>query len=216
MDSEPASRGSPVATRVRLAVLVSVGLALAAFAAAVALGASRPVASLVAGGVGLVAAGIAAQAAWAPTRDVLRAVEDGLRSCREQDYSLRLRSDRGGELGTLIGHYNEMADALRRGHSDVHARELVLDTLLQRSPIAFVLAGKAGRILYANATARRLFAGAFAPGRLLAGALEGVPDDIRAMIERKAGGIATIATDRGEEVVRVLLRDIELGTIPTQ
>jgi two-component system nitrogen regulation sensor histidine kinase NtrY len=91
---------------------------------------------------------------------------NALRATRDGDHSLRLvvRGDR--EVAELKRLYNELADAVSVGRHDVHNKEVLLDTILQRTPIAVVLLNAAGRVIYSNGAARELLAaGARLDGR---------------------------------------------------
>ena len=72
----------------------------------------------------------------------LMVVSNGVRGLRERDFSLRLTQTGSDEVSELIGLYNEVAEVLRSQRSDLYQRELLLDTILQGSPIAVVLAAR--------------------------------------------------------------------------
>lgn len=101
--------------------------------------------------------------------DELHAVlGNALAAFRDGDFSLRLavRGDR--ELAELKRLYNELADTVRADRAELHEREILLDTLLQRSPVAVLLLNQGERIIYSNAAARELLAdGARLNGHLL-------------------------------------------------
>lgn len=200
----------------RLTLLFAANVAVMA---AVSLGSERLgfslVTCLVLGGLAsLVTAPVLARAFWSPIQKTLRAVEDGLRSCREEDYSLRLRVVHKDEVGDLVVHYNAMADMLRQGHRNVFARELLLDTLLQRAPMAILLANAGGRIVYSNARARRYFGGVLLPGKRLSDAVAGLPAELREAIAQGDGGLVASGGSENEgEVYRVVQRDVTLGTV---
>jgi nitrogen fixation/metabolism regulation signal transduction histidine kinase len=52
--------------------------------------------------------------------------------------------------------YNELADAVRVDRASIHNKEILLDTILQRTPIAVVLLNAAERVIYSNTSARDL------------------------------------------------------------
>jgi two-component system nitrogen regulation sensor histidine kinase NtrY len=83
---------------------------------------------------------------------------NALSAFREGDFGLRLavRGDR--ELAELKALYNDIADAVRADRHELHQKEILLDTILQRTPVAVVLLNGAERIVYSNAAARQLFA----------------------------------------------------------
>lgn len=204
----------PVASRLTLIMTINAALIMGAAGVCAWLGLSVA-ASFVAGGLaGLCASPILARVFWSPIGETLRAVEDGLHSCRDKDYSLRLAVARRDEVGRLVGHYNHMADTLRQEHRDVFARELLLDSLLQRAPMAILLANAGGRIVYANARAKRSFGGVFLPGRRLESALSHLPPELRDAIDRGDGGLVAANNAEGhDEVYRVIQRDVALGTV---
>ncbi|KAB2897637.1 MAG: PAS domain-containing protein [Kofleriaceae bacterium] len=87
--------------------------------------------------------------------DVARAVGDGLLAYGEQDYSVRLTT-RVDDPWDLVRRFNKLGDLLRRSHDDVFQKEMMLETVLGATPTAIVLDNEAGRVVYANGTAREL------------------------------------------------------------
>ena len=208
------SQAWPAASRLTLAFVALAALCMAVFGAGVWLELPASASLVAVALAGLCAAPVLARAFWSPIEKTLRAVEDGLQSCREEDYSLRLRVARGDEVGRLVACYNAMADSLRQGHRDVFARELLLDSLLQRAPMAILLASKKGRIVYANARAKRAFGGVFLPGKRLSDALKHLPPELRDAVARGDGGLVSATREGGDdEVYRVVQREVELGTV---
>jgi two-component system, NtrC family, nitrogen regulation sensor histidine kinase NtrY len=90
-------------------------------------------------------------------------LDDGLRAFRDGDFSMRLAGGEDDDGGRVKGLYNDVADVLRAQRTDIYQKELLLDTILQRTPVAVLLTNAADRIVYSNAAARELFA---AGGRL--------------------------------------------------
>ena len=94
---------------------------------------------------------------------------NALEAFKDGDFSLRLavRGDR--ELAELKRLYNELADTVRADRQELHQKEILLDTVLQRTPVAVVLVNAAERVIYSNHAARELLAaGARLNDRLLA------------------------------------------------
>jgi two-component system nitrogen regulation sensor histidine kinase NtrY len=69
---------------------------------------------------------------------------------------LSLVADRDDELGELMTAHNELAAALRQQRAHLVQRELLLDTVMQNSPVALVLVDANDRIAYANIASRHL------------------------------------------------------------
>jgi two-component system nitrogen regulation sensor histidine kinase NtrY len=91
-----------------------------------------------------------------PIEQLLRALANTVASYREGDFSLSLVADRDDELGELMTAHNDLASALRQQRAHLVQRELLLDTVMQNSPVALVLVDANERIAYANIAARHL------------------------------------------------------------
>jgi nitrogen fixation/metabolism regulation signal transduction histidine kinase len=88
---------------------------------------------------------------------VVRAVRDGVLSLRDHDFSISIAPVPADELRELVIAYNSLGDLLRRERLDLYQRELLLDTVIQTTPLVMVLTNTAGRIVYSNIAARQLF-----------------------------------------------------------
>jgi two-component system, NtrC family, nitrogen regulation sensor histidine kinase NtrY len=91
-----------------------------------------------------------------PIQQMLRALSGTVASYREGDFSLSLVADRDDELGELMTAHNELAAALRQQRAHLVQRELLLDTVMQNSPVALILVDANDRIAYANIASRHL------------------------------------------------------------
>jgi two-component system, NtrC family, nitrogen regulation sensor histidine kinase NtrY len=88
---------------------------------------------------------------------VVQAVRDGVSSLRDHDFSISIAPVPDGELRALVTAYNSLGDLLRRERLDLYQRELLLDTVIQTTPLVMVLTNSSGRIVYSNVAARQLF-----------------------------------------------------------
>jgi two-component system nitrogen regulation sensor histidine kinase NtrY len=91
-----------------------------------------------------------------PVKQMLRALSGTVASYKEGDFSLSLAADRDDELGELMAAHNELAAALRTQRAHLVQRELLLDTVMQNSPVALLLVDANERIAIANLAARHL------------------------------------------------------------
>jgi len=115
-----------------------------------------------------VAYGVLTWRVWRSLRQqelLLDALADGLSSLRDADYSVSIAEPEDPQLGRLVTAYNGLGGRLRSQRQDLYQRELLLDTVIQASPLALILTNATGTILYANLAARQLLAG----GRKLEG-----------------------------------------------
>lgn len=151
----------------RAALALSVVAAVASVAAAAASGWLRSVAGGAA--VGVLAAGLLAlwlsRVLTRPWSRVMHAVRDGILSLRDRDFSVSVGHVSDDELGQLVAAYNSLGELMRRERLDLLHRELLLDTVIQTTPLVTVLTNAAGRVVYSNLAARQLLYG----GRKLEG-----------------------------------------------
>ncbi len=201
----------------RVAVVV---VATAAAVAAVTLAFHRWLASpALAGGAALLVT--LPPALWLTNRMLrgwsrqLRAVADGIGSLRDRDYSVSVTPAGPDEIGDLTSEYNALGDGLRRERLDLHQRELLLDTVVQTTPLALVLTNPNDHVVFGNIAARQLFRGGRKLEGLRFGELrEAAPQPLR---EAVAGGVDTLFTvseGTEAEVFHVSSRPFSLNSQP--
>jgi nitrogen fixation/metabolism regulation signal transduction histidine kinase len=88
---------------------------------------------------------------------VVHAVRDGILSLRDHDFSVSVAPTHDVELDGLTAAYNSLGELLRRERLDLYQRELLLDTVIQTTPLALVLTDAGERVMYSNVAARQLF-----------------------------------------------------------
>jgi two-component system, NtrC family, nitrogen regulation sensor histidine kinase NtrY len=152
-----------------------------------------------------------------PWSRVLRAVSDGITSMRDHDFSISIRRISNDELGDLVGAYNALGDLLRRERLDLHQRELLLDTVIQTTPLVMVLTSSSGRIVYSNIAARQLLHG----GRKLEGLdfmalIEKSPAPLREAITGNTDTLFTMDVDGEPHVYHLSQRRFHLNAQPQQ
>jgi nitrogen fixation/metabolism regulation signal transduction histidine kinase len=152
-----------------------------------------------------------------PWSRVLRAVSDGIVSMRDHDFSVSIRHISNDELGDLVTAYNALGDLLRRERLDLHQRELLLDTVIQTTPLVMVLTNTAGRIVYSNIAARQLFHG----GRKLEGLdfmglLEQSPAPLREAVTGNTDTLFTMEVEGEPQVYHLSQRRFHLNAQPQQ
>jgi nitrogen fixation/metabolism regulation signal transduction histidine kinase len=163
----------------------------------------------------LIALPIAWWAARLATRSwsqVVRAVRDGVLSLRDHDFSVSIAPVPSAELRELVSAYNSLGDLLRRERLDLYQRELLLDTVIQTTPLVMVLTNAAGRIVYSNIAARQLFQG----GRKLEGLdlpnlLESAPAPLREALSATGDTLFTMELEGDPQVYHLSQRGFLLN-----
>ena len=94
--------------------------------------------------------------ALAPAMALFRAMAGTATSYRDGDFSFSLAWNGRDELAELVDAHNLLGASLREQRLSLVQRELLLDTMVQHTPVAMVLVDAADRIVYGNLAARRL------------------------------------------------------------
>lgn len=147
----------------------------------------------------------------APILQLLRALEGAVASYRDGDFSFAVSSDRRDALGDLARLHNQLSQTLREQRQHLAQRELLLDTVVQNTPVALLLVDDAGRITYANLAARQLFN----DNRSLAGLsfdemIGAAPDELKAALKDGGDALFTVNFADGEETFHLSQRGFRL------
>ncbi|TQV70172.1 HAMP domain-containing protein [Exilibacterium tricleocarpae] len=89
------------------------------------------------------------------TRD-LTSLEIALFNLKDQNFSVSIATPQMPEIQRMARLFNQVFDQLRNERQSIYQRELLLDKVMQNSPIAVVLTDDHGVIVYANLAARKL------------------------------------------------------------
>lgn len=90
------------------------------------------------------------------SRQRIQALEDGLRSLLDRDYSLGIANSDRDSLSGVIAAYSRLNETLRDERIESLQRELLLNNVIQAASVALVLTNAKGVITYSNTTARSL------------------------------------------------------------
>jgi len=150
-----------------------------------------------------------------PVTRLLRALEGAIASYKDGDFSFSLAQTRNDELGDLLKAHNALGAALRTQRQHLVQRELLLDTVVQNTPVALVLADPHGRVAYANLAARQLFNdGRSLGGEDFPGVLERCPAPLRAAVEAREDALFTVELEGAEEYFHLSQRGFSLQGRP--
>ncbi|RJG24183.1 sensor histidine kinase [Massilia cavernae] len=136
-----------------------------------------------------------------PILSLFRALEGTVASYKDGDFSLSLHWQQNDELADLIEAHNALGDVLREQRLGLVQRELLLDTMVQNTPVAMLLVADAGAIVYANAAARRLLNdGRKMEGHQLKDILAGSAPALSEALGRGGDGLFSAGDGEDEEV----------------
>jgi nitrogen fixation/metabolism regulation signal transduction histidine kinase len=155
-----------------------------------------------------------------PILSLFRALEGTVASYRDGDFSFSLHWGQNDELSDLIDAHNALGQVLREQRLALVQRELLLDTMVQNTPVAMLLVadlanrGEQGArtIAYANLAARQLLSeGRKLEGHALNEVLEKAAPALIEALGRGGDGLFTAGEGEDEEVYHLARRNFSLN-----
>jgi two-component system nitrogen regulation sensor histidine kinase NtrY len=148
----------------------------------------------------------------APVLSMFRALSGTVSSYRDGDFSFSLAWPRNDELSDLVAAHNAIGEALREQRLMLVQRELLVDTMVQNTPVAMLLADSGGKIVYSNLAARKLLNdGRRIEGSALEDLLQRSPEALRDAIERGGDGLFAVGADDDEQIFHLARRGFRLN-----
>lgn len=197
-------------------VLFCVGIAAAAVA--IAFGVLPWLGTPVSAGLAAIAIVVPIAIVWSrlivrPVRRTLQAVSDGISSMKDRDFSVSIAPPEEPGLKSLVASYNALGSLLREERQSLYQRELLLDTVIQATPLSMVLTNANGRVVYSNLAARQTFLG----GRKLEGAsfdelLQAAPEPLRQAVASGADTLFTLEAGGESEIYHLSQRGFLLNS----
>ncbi len=157
---------------------------------------------------------------FAPIRSLFRALAGSVASYRDGDYSFGVAWHGQGELRELVDSHRELGDTLRKQRLALVQRELLLDTIVQNTPVAMVLVDPSRRIVLGNLAARKTFGdGHKLEGQSLQDLLSRTSDAVQDAFARGGDGMFTVGDDNdgdsgGEDIYHLSRRTFRLNGRP--
>ncbi len=148
-----------------------------------------------------------------PVTRTLQAVSDGITSMKDHDFSVSIGASTELELQGLVSSYNGLGQLLRDERQSLYQRELLLDTVIQATPLAMVLTNASDRVVYSNVAARQTFLG----GRKLEGLsfkelLAAAPEPLQHAAAGEQDSLFTIEGEGESEIYHLSQRGFLLNS----
>lgn len=143
---------------------------------------------------------------------LFRALAGTVGSYRDGDYSFSIRWQSDDEIGELVKAHNDLGDTLRDQRLNLVQRELLLDTMVQNTPVAMFLRVDSGPIVYSNIAARRLLnEGRKLEGYTLDSLFSGLAMPLQEAFQRGGDGLFSVGEGDAEEVYHLARRTFRLN-----
>ncbi|TFW10387.1 sensor histidine kinase [Oxalobacteraceae bacterium OM1] len=154
-----------------------------------------------------------------PVLAMFRALNGTVISYRDGDYSFSLHWPRDDEVGDLVQAHNALGDVLREQRLGLVQRELLLDTMVQNTPVAMLLVRGGGPVVFGNLAARELLnQGRRLEGMQLHDLLAQSSASLRDALARGGDGLFTVRhagdSDAEEEIYHLARRQFTLNGQP--
>lgn len=148
----------------------------------------------------------------APVNRLLQALTSGVASLRDNDFSVSIANERNDEFRQLVTAYNQLGSILRDERQNLFQRELLLDTIIQSTPLALVLTNARGAIVYSNGSAKALFGtGSRLEGHTFSDVLKNVPASMRDAMSGDRDGLFTVESNAETETYHLSQRQFDLN-----
>ena len=150
--------------------------------------------------------------AFAPMNALFRALAGSVASYHDGDFSFGLAWEGRDELAELVASHNALGDALREQRIALVQRELLLDTMVQNTPVSMVLVDPARRVVHANIAARKLLGdGHKLEGQAFDTLLAGTHEAVRDAFERGGDSMFSVGQEDSEEIYHLSRRNFRLN-----
>lgn len=146
--------------------------------------------------------------ALAPLNSLFRALAGSINTYRDGEFNFGVHWRSHDEVGELVQAHALLGEVLRQQRQDLAQRELLLDTMVQNTPVAMLLSAGGGdgvrRVVYSNLAARKLLN----DGRRLEGLrvdelMDALPAELREAIARGGDSLFAVADENDEDEEQV-------------
>jgi nitrogen fixation/metabolism regulation signal transduction histidine kinase len=143
---------------------------------------------------------------------LFRALTGTVTSYQDGDFSFSLHWPQNDELSDLVDAHNALGQVLREQRLGLVQRELLLDTMVQNTPVAMLLVSENGPIVYANVAARQLLnEGRRLEGHRIDAILRNAAQPLVDAMARGGDGLFTTGEAEEEEVYHLARRSFNLN-----
>lgn len=150
--------------------------------------------------------------ALVPMRALFRALAGTVASYRDGDFSFGITWDKASDLIELVDAHNALGTTLREQRLALVQRELLLDTMVQNTPVAMVLVDPSRRVVLGNLAARRMLGdGKRLEGRAFDDLVGDADPAVREAFARGGDGMFTVGSDDDEDIYHLSRRNFRLN-----
>lgn len=150
-----------------------------------------------------------------PLVETIDALDVGVRSFKNNDFSITIHNKEYEELGRLLDTFNELATVLRLQRASLFQREQLLNRVIQETPVALMLTDSNNRIMLSNLAAKNLLDyHQRLDGELLPPLIQGMPSALQQATLQKQSGLFSEMLEHQKISYSLTCHHIELNSQP--
>ena len=150
-----------------------------------------------------------------PLVETIDALDVGVRSFKNNDFSITIHNKEYEELGRLLDTFNELATVLRLQRVSLFQREQLLNRVIQETPVALILTDSNNRIMLSNLAAKNLLDyHQRLDGELLPPLIQGMPSALQQATLQKQSGLFSEMLEHQKISYSLTCHHIELSNQP--
>ena len=147
------------------------------------------------------------------TQKTIDALLNGFDNFLDGDFSVSIANLRSDDLGKIVDKYNQTGEALRRERNHLYQRELLLDTVIQATPVCLLLVDDKNFIIYSNNSARQLFHhGKAINGLLFDELINQQADEFKQAVDSGLDGLFSVKVNDVDETFHLTQNTFSLNT----
>ena len=144
-------------------------------------------------------------------KQVVETLELGVKCFEDNDFSITIENRRDDELGRVVAAYNQVASTIRKERMSLYQREMLLDTIIQQTPVALMLVDANDVVVYSNDAACELFnLTQKADGERFTPLLKSLPQSLKDATMAKQSGLYSALMDQQRQVYYLSLQSFNL------
>jgi two-component system, NtrC family, nitrogen regulation sensor histidine kinase NtrY len=159
---------------------------------------------------------LAVHQATAPLRSLMRALAGLTASYSDGEFNVSVHWPGRDELGELARAHMALGQILRDQRQDLVQRELLLDTMIQNTPVAMLLTSPGGdgadRVVFSNLAARKLLHGGWKlEGQRLDTLLSTLPVALHDALARSGDSLFAVPDEDDEQIYHLSRRRFQIN-----
>ncbi|WP_448548451.1 sensor histidine kinase [Thalassotalea fusca] len=129
-----------------------------------------------------------------------QALEIGLLNFKDNEFSSVINEEGNDEFSKLCALFNSVSASLRAEKQSIYQRELLLDKVIESSPIVMFLVDDDGYFVYSNSASRHLlFSGKKLEGHQFSDVVKRWPESLQQAISKQRDSLFSIEKDKDSE-----------------